>query len=749
MTTLRAQPAQVPFLSSPADIAIFGGAAGGGKSYAALLEPLRHVHNPRFGAVVFRRTYPEIMGTGGLWDTAGELYPGLGAVPNLSNKTWTFPSGATVRFSHLQHESDVYAWQGSQVSLFVFDELTHFQEKQFFYMLSRNRSTCGVRPYVRGTCNPDAGSWVAGFLGWWIDKDTGFPVPERAGKLRYFYRQGDEIRWFGSPAEAEAGVPDLAALAPPKSVTFCPAKLSDNAILTAKDPGYLANLLALPYVERARLLDGNWKVTAADGLFRAEWFPEPVAPTALPQKWVRRVRAWDLACLVPGTLVDTARGGVPIEDVRADDFVLTRLGYRRVRWAGPTRVANELVRVRLGGGAELTGTADHRVWTENRGWVELGSLRPGDACVSAPGGRQEWRDGKNQSGGRTPRSSSSKGLLTRGDPESGTSRRTVGTVGGTAVIQTLCTGPFGGRLTAPSHPATTSTTRTGITTTTPWTTWSVSPSLSTSDSTTTLRSGTAPPRQTLPAGGPARLDGRRLRTSLTPVLSVERVSNPVGSTYRRSIARHCVGHGRATSGGVLVYDLEVEDAHEFFANGILVHNCTEVKDGNDPDYTVGVLMGLDDQKRYWVLDVKRARVSPSKVEQLILGTAKDDGPAVQVAVEQEPGAAGKIVADRLRTLLSGFNVVVDRPDKTTGDKVQRAFGLSSACEKGQVWLAAGAWVKAFVAELTQFPAKGVHDDQVDASSSAYNRLARGPAVFGPGLGRPEPEYKSAPFTCGC
>lgn len=178
---------------------MFGGSAGGGKSFGLLLEPLRHVHNPRFGTVIFRRTYPEIMGTGGLWDTAGEVYPQLGAVPNKSGKSWRFPSGATVVFRHLEHEGDVYAWQGAQIPLIGLDELTHFTARQVFYLMSRNRSTCGVRPYGRATCNPDAGSWVAEFLSWWIDQLTGFPVPGRAGVLRWFYRKGDDIHWFDSP----------------------------------------------------------------------------------------------------------------------------------------------------------------------------------------------------------------------------------------------------------------------------------------------------------------------------------------------------------------------------------------------------------------------------------------------------------------------------------------------------------------------------------------------------------------------
>ena len=114
------------FLSSPADIAIYGGAAGGGKTFAELLEPLRHVGNKDFGAVIFRRTTPQITNEGALWDDSLKLYPLLGAKPNQGDLYWTFPSGATVSFKHLEHDKTVLNWQGSQIPLIAFDELCHF-----------------------------------------------------------------------------------------------------------------------------------------------------------------------------------------------------------------------------------------------------------------------------------------------------------------------------------------------------------------------------------------------------------------------------------------------------------------------------------------------------------------------------------------------------------------------------------------------------------------------------------------------
>ncbi|MDQ7776937.1 MAG: phage terminase large subunit [Paracoccus aminovorans] len=294
---IRPQPGpQTQFLSSPADIAIYGGGAGGGKTWALLMEPLRHSANPDFGAVFFRRTTVQIRNEGGLWDESVKLYPLIGAAPKEVTLEWKFPSGASLSMAHLEHDKTVANWQGSQIALLLFDELTHFSEKQFFYMLSRNRSMSGVRPYVRATCNPDADSWLARFIAWWIDQETGYPIHERAGVLRYFVRIGDAIHWADRPEDlAHHTMTDDAGNRipiPPKSVTFIPAKLTDNKALMAADPGYMANLLALSTVERERLLGGNWKIRAAAGLlFRRSWCE---VVDAIPAG-TRFARGWDLA----------------------------------------------------------------------------------------------------------------------------------------------------------------------------------------------------------------------------------------------------------------------------------------------------------------------------------------------------------------------------------------------------------------------------------------------------------------------
>lgn len=314
---IRPQPGpQEQFLASPADIVVYGGGAGGGKTWGLLLEPLRHVHNPKFGAVFFRRNMKQVKNEGGLWDESMGLYQPLMATPKETTATWEFPSGATVSFAHLEHEKNKFDWQGSQIPLICFDELTHFSEDQFWYLVSRNRSMCGIRPYIRATCNPDPDSWVATLIAWWIDQETGFPIKERSGKIRYVVRLGNEYKWADSPEElAHYTMPDpddpssgRKVPIPPKSVTFIPSLVTDNKALLATDPGYLANLMAQDTVQRARLMGGNWKIRASEGMFKRGWFNIVEAAPRL----VRRVRGWDLAAteVKDGKMTTAATSGV-------------------------------------------------------------------------------------------------------------------------------------------------------------------------------------------------------------------------------------------------------------------------------------------------------------------------------------------------------------------------------------------------------------------------------------------------------
>jgi len=292
---------QEKFLSNPASICIYGGAAGGGKSYGLLLTPLRYINVKGFGGTIFRKNYNQIFKEGGLWDEAQNMYSGIrGAKMRKLDAAWEFSDKdgkrlSRISFAHIERDEDVHSWQGTQHCFIGWDELTHFSFNTFFYMLSRNRSVCGVRPFVRATCNPDVDSWVAEFISWWINQETGYPIPERSGKLRYFIRRGSQITWADTKQELwdifDLKTPEEKE--EPKSVSFIASSIYDNQELLRADPQYLANLKALPEVERERLLNGNWKIKPSAGKYFKRTQIEMIE--TIPTDIVALCRAWDIA----------------------------------------------------------------------------------------------------------------------------------------------------------------------------------------------------------------------------------------------------------------------------------------------------------------------------------------------------------------------------------------------------------------------------------------------------------------------
>jgi len=292
---------QTALLKSVADIVIYGGAAGGGKTHGVLLEPLRYIDNPKFNFVGLRRTINQITKPGSMWDQSKEIYNLVNGIPKEQGHRWKFPSGANGQFASMQYENDKYDFHGSQICYIFFDQLEQFTGTMFFFMLARNRSTCGIKPYIRATANPQPG-WLADFITWWL-ADDGYADMDKAGKLRWMVRDGEAILWRNTKQEAidifghhDDGNP----VNPPKSVTFIPSTVYDNKKLLEADPSYLANLMALPSTERKRLLGdkargGNWRVKPGGTRFKREWF-EIVDDYP---KDCKQVRYWDLAATEP------------------------------------------------------------------------------------------------------------------------------------------------------------------------------------------------------------------------------------------------------------------------------------------------------------------------------------------------------------------------------------------------------------------------------------------------------------------
>lgn len=331
------------FLATPATIAIFGGARGGGKSWSLLLEAIRHIAKPRYSGIIFRRTYSSIRGPGGLLEASRELYSREGLNGHLVESPgllWRFPTGSLIQFSHCQHDKNALDHRGREYAFIGFDEVTEMTEYAFWELLGSNRTTCGIRPYVRATCNPDPDHFIRRMVDWWIGED-GYPIPERSGKLRWFRRQDETLHWYDRPTEGAI------------SFTFIPALLSDNPTLCKADPDYLSKLEALPLVERKRLLGGNWNVRPSAGQYFKRHYFEVI--DAAPGDIRQRVRAWDLAATKPSeTNADPDwTVGVRYAKLKDDSFVVEHVERLRESPLGVERAlcntaAMDGERVRIG-----------------------------------------------------------------------------------------------------------------------------------------------------------------------------------------------------------------------------------------------------------------------------------------------------------------------------------------------------------------------------------------------------------------
>ena len=249
---------QTEFLAAAEKDVLYGGAAGGGKSYAMLVDPLRYAHKKNHRALILRRSMPELRE---LIDKSRELYPQAfpGAKFREVEKLWNFPSGAKVEFGFLERDADVYRYQGQAYSWIGFDEITHLPtEFAWNYLASRLRTTdSSIETYLRCTANP------GGVGSQWVKK-------------RYVDAH--------EPNQSFEGTEGLTR-------KFIPAKLADNPYLS-EDGVYEKMLASLPPTQRKQLLEGNWDV--AEGAAFTEFDPSMhvITPFELPLHW-ERVKAVD------------------------------------------------------------------------------------------------------------------------------------------------------------------------------------------------------------------------------------------------------------------------------------------------------------------------------------------------------------------------------------------------------------------------------------------------------------------------
>lgn len=277
-------------LSNPAQLIFYGGRRGAGKSYALLMNAMYNLLNKNFRACVLRNEKPDLTD---LIETSYELYGQFGEYNrSMNDMTWNFYSGAKLKFNYYEGDYEAFKkrFQGKQYAYIGLDEVTHCPYKKFKYLLTDNRNAYGIRTRFLATCNPDPDSWVATFLfmGGWLDYETGYPLPEMNGKVRYCYMPGNDVNEiiFGDSREEvfemckadimkhwraeyeQYGTPaDLFIF----SVAFVEGKLEDNRKLMQSDPTYLARLANQDEEQQSRDLDGNWKFrSAGDDLIKME-----------------------------------------------------------------------------------------------------------------------------------------------------------------------------------------------------------------------------------------------------------------------------------------------------------------------------------------------------------------------------------------------------------------------------------------------------------------------------------------------
>ena len=290
---------QEQFINSEAFETLFGGAAGGGKSYGQLVDALLYaLKYPKSKQIIFRRTFPDLEKS--LIRVSLEFYPREVASYNSSKHIWTFKNGSIIDFGYIDSENDVYQYQSAEYDIIRFDELTHFTKYMYTYMISRCRGANPYPKHIKSSTNPGGvgHSWV---------------------KERFID--------VGEPNKIHEVILDNGKK---NTVIFIPSFVQDNMFLLNNDPDYINRLELLPEKERQALLYGDWDIF--DGQFFTEFNRNihVCTPFEIPRDWrIYRTRDYGLdMCATYWIAMDYQMNIYVYKELYESDLIVSEAGRK-------------------------------------------------------------------------------------------------------------------------------------------------------------------------------------------------------------------------------------------------------------------------------------------------------------------------------------------------------------------------------------------------------------------------------------